>query len=133
MAEGPSTQVVLRNLDAWERGDFDAWLDTTAPDVEWYSEVAGRVEGSDGRYLGHDGLRRYWDEWRSVWNVQIEVDEFREEAETVLALGRVHARGEGSGVGLEGPLALLFRLREGLITMGRAYFDTAQAERDARE
>jgi ketosteroid isomerase-like protein len=124
-------EVVLRNLDAWHRGDLDAWLAMAHPEVEWYSEVARRVEGSEVVYRGHDGLRGYWDEWRSVWDVDVEVEETRDLGDRVLVLGRVHAQGEASGVGLEGPIAFLFELEDGLIRRGRAYFDTDQALRDA--
>jgi ketosteroid isomerase-like protein len=127
-----NTEIVQGTLAAWDRDDLDAWVAASRPDVEWYSEVAARVEGSDGMYRGHEGLRRYWHEWRAVWDVQIEMSEFREYGHTVLALGRVHARGEGSGVGLDGPLALVIELEDGLIRCGRAYFDMEQAERDAR-
>ena len=127
-----NTEIVQGTLAAWDRDDLDAWLACSHPDVEWYSEVAARVEGSDGMYRGHDGLRRYWHEWRAIWDVQIEMSEFREYGEKVLAIGRVRARGEGSGVGLEGPLALLVELQDGLIRSARAYFDVEQADRDAR-
>jgi len=123
--------VVLLNLDAWHRGDLDAWLATAHPEVEWYSEVARRVEGSEVVYRGHERLGSYWEEWRSVWDVEVEVDETRDLGDRVLVLGRVRAQGEASGVGLEGPVAFLFELQDGLIRMGRAYFDTDQALRDA--
>jgi ketosteroid isomerase-like protein len=124
-------EVVLRNLDAWHRGDLGAWLAVAHPEVAWYSEVARQVEGSEVVYRGHDGLRRYWDEWRAVWDVEVEVEETRDLGDKVLVLGRVRAQGEASGVGLEGPVAFLFEIQDGLIRTGRAYFDTDDAVRDA--
>jgi ketosteroid isomerase-like protein len=123
--------AVLRNFDAWERGDREAWVDSAHPEVEWYSEVARQVEGSEGIYRGHDGLRRYWDEWHLVWEVAIEVTETRDLGDTVLVLARVRARGEASGVDLERPIAFVFRFEDGLVRTGRAYFDTQQALADA--
>jgi ketosteroid isomerase-like protein len=122
-------EVVLRNLDAWRRGDIEAWLATAHPEVEYVSVVASQVEGADVVYRGHDGLRRYWAEWRSVWDVNVEIEETRDLGDTVLLLGRVRAQGEASGVDLEGPIALVFELEDGLARRARTYFDVDEALR----
>jgi ketosteroid isomerase-like protein len=70
--------VVRRNLAAWHDGDLDAWLATGHPEVEGISEIARRVEDLERVYRGHDGLRRYWDDWHSVWDVTIDVEEMRD-------------------------------------------------------
>jgi ketosteroid isomerase-like protein len=124
-----NVELVLRNLDAWRRGDLDAWLATAHQEVEYYSAVAGRLEGADAVYRGHEGLRRYWAEWRSVWDVNVEVEEERDLGDTVVLLGRVRAQGEASGVDLEGPLALVFELENGLARRARTYFDIDEALR----
>jgi ketosteroid isomerase-like protein len=122
-------EIVLRNLDAWRRDDIDAWLATAHPDVEYHSVVASQVEGADGVYRGHEGLRRYWAEWRSVWDVNVEVDEAREFSETIVLIGRVRAQGDASGIDLEGPIALVFELEDGLARRARTYFDVDEALR----
>jgi hypothetical protein len=43
---------------------------------------------------GLKGLRRFWNEWQAVWTLTIEVSEFRERGDTVIALARVSARGQ---------------------------------------
>ncbi len=42
---------------AWERGDADAALAISTPDIEFKSKLVG-IEG--GIYRGHDGLREYF-------------------------------------------------------------------------
>jgi ketosteroid isomerase-like protein len=119
--------AVRRNLDAWHSGDINAWLATAHPEGEWISEIARRVEGSDLVYRGHDGLRRYWDDWHSVWDVTVQLNEVRDLGETVLAIGRVRALGEGSGIDMDGPIALVYEFEGELIRRARAYLDPQQA------
>jgi ketosteroid isomerase-like protein len=119
--------AVRRNLDAWHSGDINTWLATAHPEAEWVSEIARRVEGSDLVYRGHDGLRRYWDDWHSVWDVTVQLDEVRDFGETVVAIGRVRALGEGSGIDLDGPIALSYEFEDGLVRRARAYLDPQQA------
>ena len=119
--------VVRRSLDAWHEGHLDAWLATAHPEVEWVSEISRRVEDPELVYRGHDGLRRYWENWHSVWDVTIDVEEMLDLGETVLAIGRVRAQGEGSGIDLDGPIALVYELEDALIRRARAYLDPQQA------
>ena len=119
--------LVRRSLDAWHEDDLDAWLETAHPEVEWVSEISRRVEDPELVYRGRDGLRRYWENWHSVWDVTIDVEEMRDLGETVLAIGRVRAEGEGSGIGLDGPIALVYEVEDALIRRARAYLDPQQA------
>ena len=120
-------EAVRRNLEAWHGGDLDAWLETAHAEVEWVSEIARRVENPDLVYRGHDELRRYWDDWHSVWDVTIDVEEIRDLGDTALALGRVRALGEASGIDLDGPIALVYEFEDGLIRWARAYLDPQKA------
>jgi hypothetical protein len=65
-------EKVRRSLDGWNRGHVDAWLRPAHPEVEWFSEVVRRLEGSDSVYRGPAGMPRFWDEWHSVWELTIE-------------------------------------------------------------
>ena len=91
-----NVELVRDSLDAWNRGDVDDWLHGSHPHVEWTSEIAQAIEGSQRVYRGREGLRQFWDEWRGVWTLTIEVSEFRE-------------RGE-----------------DGLVRRARAYFDVGR-------
>jgi|SRR5215204_1764765 len=119
--------AVRRNMEAWNSGDLDGWLETMHPEVEWVSEIARRVEDPDLVYRGHEGLRRYWDDFHAVWDVTVELEETVDLGDTVLALGRVRALGEASGVDLDGPIAFVFEFEEGLARKARAYLDPQQA------
>ena len=118
-----NVEVVRKSLDAWNRGDVDGWLHGSHPDVEWTSEIAQAIEGSQTVYRGREGLRQFWGEWRGVWTLTIEVSEFRERDDTVVALARISARGQASGISFDRPIAYVFEFEDGLVRRARAYFD----------
>jgi ketosteroid isomerase-like protein len=123
----PNAEAVRNSLDAWNRGDVDGWLEASHPDIEWTSEIAQAIEGSQRVYRGREEMRRYWHEWHSLWEVTIEVSEVRERGETVVALARVRARGSSSGVKLDRPIAYVFEFEDGLARRARSYFDVERA------
>ena len=120
-------ETVRRSLEAWNRGDVDAWLESAHPQIEWTSEVVTRVEGSETQYRGLGEMRRFWDEWHSLWDVTIEVTEIRDLGETVLALGQIRTRGGASGIDLERPVAYVFEFEGDLARRARAYLDPQKA------
>jgi hypothetical protein len=54
-------------------------------------------------------MRRFWDEWHSIWDLSIELSEIRDLGDTVIVLGGIKARGKASGVELESPVAYVFQ------------------------
>jgi ketosteroid isomerase-like protein len=122
-----NVDAARRSLDAWNRGDADAWLDSAHSDIEFFSAVAGRMEGSETVFRGTAEMRRFWDESHLVWDLAIDISELRDLGNTVLVLGRIRTRGEASGVDLEGPVAYVFEFEGGLARRVRAYLDHQQA------
>jgi ketosteroid isomerase-like protein len=122
-----NVEKVRRSLDGWNRGDVDAWLQAAHPKIEWMSEIARQVEGSETVYRGTAEMHRYWDEWHSVWEVAIEVSETHDLGDTVPVLARLRTRGEASGINLEQPVAYVFEFDGGLARKARAYLDPQQA------
>ena len=106
-----------------EPGDVDAWLESAHPEIEFYSEIARRMEGAETVSRGLAGLRRFWDDWHAVWSMTIEVAELRDLGDTVVVIGRMLARGAASGVDLEQPVAYVFEFEGGLARTVRAYLD----------
>ena len=120
-------ESVLRSFEGWNRGDPDAWLEGAHPEIEWYSEVVRRVEGGEAVYRGTEEMRRYWDEWHSVWDMRVEVTETRDLGETVIAFAQLHSRGRVSGVDVDQPVAFVFEFEDGLARRTRVYFDPQKA------
>jgi ketosteroid isomerase-like protein len=122
-----NVDAVRRCLDAWNRGDVDAWLESAHPEIEWFSEVTRRMEGAETVSRGTAEMRQFWDELHSIWNLTIDVAEIRDVGDTVLVLGRIRTRGEASGVDLEQPIAYVFEFEEGLARRVSSYLDPQQA------
>jgi ketosteroid isomerase-like protein len=122
-----NVEAVRRCLEGWNRNDLDAWLRDAHPEVEWFSAVSRAVEGAETVRRGLPEMRRFWDEWHSVWDLTVEIVETRDLGDTVIALGRMHTRGDASGVDLDSPVAYVFEFEAGLCRRVRAYLDHAEA------
>jgi ketosteroid isomerase-like protein len=119
-----NVEIVLRQWDAWNDGDLDAWAQA------WDSEtvvVAPRdwPEGAESR--GLDAWRRQSERLRSTWaEARVEVDEIREVQDRVHARIRYVTRGTDTGIPFETPMGVVLVLSGGRITRG--YFGWTMAE-----
>jgi ketosteroid isomerase-like protein len=120
-------EKVRRSLEAWTRGDLDAWLDEAHPEIEWVSEIAVRLEGSERVYRGLAEMRDYWADWHATWDVRIEISETFDLGETVVAVADISTRGGASGIGLERLVAYVFEFENGRARRVRSYFDRQEA------
>ena len=115
---------------AWEavaRQDIDAVLSLTDPEVEFVlTHFAGWPE--DEVYRGHDGLRRFFDQWLSVWETYVGgIDEFRELGDRLLVLCWQSGEGGESGVPAKMEFAQIFSFREGRIVHVDNFSDRNEA------
>ena len=119
-------KIALAVVDAWNRGDREAWLALWDEKAEFYP-LRAQLEGES--YSGHDGLRRFLAEMTQDFEeVRFEVGETRDAGEQmVVGSGRFLARGRASGVDLNVPLGVLMRLRRGKIVYLRFFSEPADA------
>ena len=124
-----NVEIARASIEGWNLGRFDVWArpGTYHQRVEVISDISRRVEGSDRSWQGPGGLRRFWDEARSLWGSSIQASDIRDLGDTVLVLGDLQTRGSASGVTLDTPIAYVFRLDEGLIRKVRLYMDPSEA------
>ena len=112
-----SIEIVRAAIEAWNRGDIDAWISAWDERAEFHP-LCAQLEGDV--YRGHDGLRRFVAEMAEEWEeVRFEVDEIRGAGEQVVALGRGRARGQTSGVERDAPLALVGVVRDKKLVYAR--------------
>jgi ketosteroid isomerase-like protein len=119
--------AVRRSLDGWNRGDFDECISIAHPEIEWVSDLSQRLSGSQTVYRGLEGMRRYWDEWHSIWTVTLDVKEIVDLGDTVLALATTHARGGASGATLQQPVAYVFEFEDRMARWVRSYMEPDRA------
>jgi ketosteroid isomerase-like protein len=117
-----------RFAHAVTNGDCDAAVVLCHPQVEFDS-----VLGISGRaYLGHDGIRQYFDDVASAWREwRVEVERVAEAADgRVVIVMTMHARGKGSGARVAERTAHIWTLADGKLLRNEPYREPEQALRD---
>jgi uncharacterized protein len=120
---------VRRFADAITRYDVDAAVAVCDPEIEFLSvlAVSGRA------YIGHDGIRQYFNDVASAW------EEWRVEVHRVAAarddrvaiVMTMHARGKESGAGISELTGHVWTLRQGKLLRNQPFRDPEQALRAA--
>ena len=121
-------QSVRRLAEAINRRDADAAVEVCHPEVEFLSvlAVSGRA------FLGHNGIREYFEDISSAW------DEWRVEVHRVApaADGRVvivmtmHMRGKESGAPLSQRTGHVWTLKDGKLLRNQPFRDPDDALRE---
>jgi ketosteroid isomerase-like protein len=121
-------QSVRRLAEAINRRDADAAVEVCHPEIEFLSvlAVSGRA------FLGHDGIREYFEDISSAW------DEWRVEVHRVApaADGRVvivmtmHMRGKESGAPLSQRTGHVWTLKDGKLLRNQPFRDPDDALRE---
>ena len=120
-----NVEIIRRGLDAYNKGDVEAVLETADPDIE-FVPLRSLVVG--GSYRGHEGIRRFFEDLGDEWEgFSIGNEEFREREGSVLLLGEFAAKGKASGMQVHSPVAWLFELRAGKVVRMRAYSSQDEA------
>lgn len=126
-----NVEVVRDVMAAWNGHDIERWLRFWDPTCEWVPRLRGEVEGAQ-TYQGHKGLRRFWEEDDAVWDeFHVELHDFRQVGDDVVATGTGRARGKESGVDIARPFAFRFQVKGGRIVRGESYLDVSKALEDA--
>ena len=120
-----NVEMSLLVVDAWNRGDREAWVALWDEEAEFYP-LRAQLEGES--YHGHGGLERFLGEMAEDWeDVRFEIDQARDAGEQVVGIGRFRARGRASGVDIDVPLGVLARVRQGKIVYARLFSEPADA------
>jgi ketosteroid isomerase-like protein len=114
-----NVEVIQTALAAWSRGDLDAVLALTDPELEY--RTSGAFPGLRTVYHGREGFVRFSRDFRDPWEeITFTPERFVDAADQVAVLGRFDARGrDGIPVGKE--LGFVFTMRDGLATRITAY------------
>jgi ketosteroid isomerase-like protein len=110
-----NVEIVRRVYEAAADRDATSIFALYDPDVELDATRMG--VGDLGIYHGHEGLRRLFGEFHEVWGqIEYDYEELIDVGRDVVAVVTRHARGRGSGVDVEAPLALVWTVRAGKVT-----------------
>jgi ketosteroid isomerase-like protein len=127
-----STVDVVRGfLDAYHSGPAGGWAEYLSPDVVLVE--AREFPGASERH-GREAAVEAIADWGLAWSeMSFEVDEFEVVGARVLAIGRMHMRGEGTGMVFESPAAFEFTVEDGSIVRVEIYLDVEEGRRRMRE
>jgi ketosteroid isomerase-like protein len=119
--------LVQRLYETFEERDLDGMLALVSPTMEFFPQVTASIVDRKEPYVGHEGLRRYFEDAARVWKqLDIIPHEYHDLGDRVLVLGRVYARGEGGYIS-DSPAAWLWRIEGDLIAYGRVFTSRAEA------
>ena len=108
-----NVKLVHRVVDAWNRGDVDAFLAGFDPDCE---VVFPPEVPEPGPFHGHAELKQWVDGFLDAWEShRAEVVEVMDAGDDVVAVLHMVGRGAGSGMALDETDAHVFKIREGRI------------------
>jgi ketosteroid isomerase-like protein len=120
-----NVEIVRRVVEAWNRGDVDAFLSLYEPDCE----VVFRPEVPEpGPFHGHAELKQWVEGFLDAWEShRVEVVEVMEAGDSIVAVVHMVGRGSGSGVDLDETDAHFFTIREGRIARWQNFNARAEA------
>ena len=108
-----------RGVEAWNRDDFDAWIDLFDPEVEWFTLMEV--------FRGHAGARQAWESFKGNAQLTVRFDDVRDLGESVLALGEMKITGQTTRLNFTGELAQLQTYRGGKVVSSRDFRSHAEA------
>ena len=114
-----NVDIARRAFEAFGERDLAGVLAVMDEDVEFLPPTATLTRDGEP-YRGHEGIARYLDDVGRVWKeLRVYPSEYRDLGDTVVALGRIHAR--GGGMIIDRPTGWVWRIRDGKIVWGRVY------------
>ena len=117
-------ELLHRAIDAMNRRDLDAFVGLMDEDVE----AVSRIVAVEGGLHGHDGIRRWWENWFNVFpDYEIEVVEVRDLGDFSVAGIRALGHGAASDLPFEDAVWLASRWRRGKCVWWRTYSIRAEA------
>ena len=118
-------ELALSAFDAWNRGDYEAWIEAFDSQCE-FLPLRAQLEGQS--YRGHDGLRQFMRDLTDEWeNVRFGLSEIRDAGDQLVGLVRFKGRGRISQAELDLPIGVVATVREAKILRVRMYSDPAEA------
>jgi ketosteroid isomerase-like protein len=112
--------LVRRSFERICAWDIDGLIELYAPEVEFLPLTGTRVES--GGYIGHEGVRAYFEEVGEVWEEMLpHADDVRTTGDHVVVLGGCAVRGRGSGARSDSPMAWVITVRDGKVIRHRGF------------
>jgi hypothetical protein len=125
-------QMLEQLRGAYNDRDPDAFVALWNRDCEWHPFLTARVEGDPG-YHGHNGLRAWFEDVDEMFEeTHVQLDQFRQTENRILVLGKMTARGRGSGARVSSEVGWVVEPKGERFQRGWAFTSHEEAERAAK-
>ena len=119
-----NVELHRRAIDAFNRRDWEAFVALMHDEVE----AEPRIVAIEGGFHGHEGLRRWWNDFLGVFpDYFLELEETRALGDVTLTRFRTRARGAASNAPLDAPAWQAIRWQDGKCTWWRVCSTEAEA------
>jgi ketosteroid isomerase-like protein len=109
-------ELVRQLYGAFARRDLDAMLARVADDFELLPTGTARIVGRATPYVGRAGLREYFEDTARAWaHLEIQADDIRAVAGSVVVFGRVRGVPADGTATLERRVLWTWRVRDGKV------------------
>ena len=128
-------ELARQSFEAWSHRDAVWFIENTTPEFEFVAAVMTTVEGEAGTVRGGEkGIRQYFTILDEPWeSFVVDEMEYREVDDQVVCVGRLRAKGRGSGVEFDQPIAMALWFRGDKIARARSFLDVDEAMATAKE
>ena len=118
-------ELFRRNVDAFNRGDIEAWLETYHPEAS-FAPISAEIAGV---YRGHAGIRRWLADNRETFETfRVNFPDIRDLGDDrLLVIGTIHLRAQRGGVETDITTAAIATWRDGLLIGWKDYGDPQKA------
>jgi ketosteroid isomerase-like protein len=117
-------ELYHRATAAFNRRDWDAFIAFAHPDIE----IESRLVAMEGSYHGHEGARRWWDDFLGAFpDYTVEVEEIHDLGDVTLAYVRGGGRSAGTDVPIVDPFWQPMRWIDGKCSWWRNCSTKAEA------
>ena len=124
-----NVEIVCAQIDAYNRGDYDAALAALDEDVEWHVPgVAALDAPASGIVRGRARVAEQFARWLEAWEIHaFQVTDALSQGDDVFIAGLQVGRGRHSGLDIRVPTFHVFTLRDQKIVAMRAFTERAEA------
>ena len=121
-------ELARRSFEAWGARDAEWFVENTTEEFEFVPAIIAGVEGQGGAVRGADAIRQFFADLDEPWeSFVVDEGEYREVDDQVVCVGRLRAKGRGSGVELDQETGWLVEIHAGKMTRFQAFLSHEQA------
>jgi ketosteroid isomerase-like protein len=121
-----NVDIVRRGLDAFNSEDIERIIEFIHPDFE--TEVPPQYSAEPDTYVGHEGVRRYFETFREAMDeIRFQVEQLWDAGDAVVLALRLTARGRQTAIPVEQRLAQVWRVRDGKAVRVTTYSSVPEA------